>query len=78
MENLPPIIATINNKVVGFAEFEGNGHIDCFYCHHEYQGCGAGSALMKEIENRARALKIKKFLLRLVLRQNHFLKERGL
>ncbi len=30
-----PIIATVGDEVVGFAEFEPNGHIDCFYCHHD-------------------------------------------
>lgn len=28
--------------------------IDCFYCHHEWIGKGVGSALMKEILQRAR------------------------
>lgn len=76
-KNLPPIIATINNKVVGFAEFEGNGHIDCFYCHHEYQGCGAGSALMKEIENRARKLKINKIFAEVSITAKPFFEAKG-
>lgn len=49
-----PIIATVENQIVGFAEFETNGHIDCFYCHHEWIGKGVGSALMKEILQRAK------------------------
>lgn len=49
-----PIIATAGNQIVGFAEFEPNGHIDCFYCHDEWIGKGVGSALMKEILRRAR------------------------
>jgi len=49
-----PIIATVENEIVGFAEFEPNGHIDCFYCHHEWIGKGVGSALMKEILHRAK------------------------
>lgn len=49
-QKLPPIVATIDNKIVGFIELEDNGHIDCFYCHHEYQSCGVGSALMREVE----------------------------
>jgi len=51
--NLPPFVALIDNKIVGFAEFESNGHIDCFYVHHEFQGCGIGSLLMREIEKEA-------------------------
>ncbi len=49
-----PIIATVAAEIVGFAEFEPNGHIDCFYCHHEWIGKGVGSALMKEILQRAK------------------------
>jgi putative acetyltransferase len=49
-----PIISTIGDEIVGFAEFEPNGHIDCFYCHHEWIGKGVGSALMKEIFHRAK------------------------
>lgn len=48
-----PLIATVGDEIVGFAEFEPNGHIDCFYCHHEWIGKGVGSALMKEILRRA-------------------------
>lgn len=51
---LNPFVATIDGTVVGFAEFEPNGHIDCFYVHHEFQGAGVGTALMREIEIEAR------------------------
>lgn len=48
-ERTNPFVAMVNNTVVGFAEFEPNGHIDCFYCHHEWIGRGVGSALMEAI-----------------------------
>lgn len=48
-----PIVAVVCEKVVGFAEFEPDGHIDCFYCHHEWIGKGVGFALMSEIFRRA-------------------------
>jgi putative acetyltransferase len=76
-KNLPPIVATINDKVVGFAEFEDNGHIDCFYCHHEYQGCGIGSVLMKEIESRARKLKINKIFADVSITAKPFFEAKG-
>ncbi|MGQ3890777.1 GNAT family N-acetyltransferase [Legionella sp. CNM-4043-24] len=41
----------MGDQIVGFMEFESNGHIDCFYCHHQYQGKGVGKALMKYIKN---------------------------
>jgi len=45
----------VGDEIVGFAEFEPNGHIDCFYCHHEWIGKGVGSALMKEILQKAKS-----------------------
>ena len=39
----------IGEIIVGFVEFEPNGHIDCFYCHHKYIGCGVGSTLMESV-----------------------------
>lgn len=53
-ENLLPWVALINDQRVGFVEFEENGHIDCFYCHHEFQGKGVGKALMKHVKQLAR------------------------
>ncbi len=49
--NLAPLVAVIDNEIVGFAEFEDSGYIDCFYVHHEFQGQGVGSALMRAIHN---------------------------
>jgi len=49
-----PIIAVVEDEIVGFAAFESNGHIDCFFCHHDWIGKGVGSALMKEILQRAK------------------------
>jgi putative acetyltransferase len=49
-----PIIAAVDEKIVGFAEFKSNGYIDCFYIHHEWIGRGIGKALMEEIFIRAK------------------------
>lgn len=54
-----PIVALVDEKIVGFAEFEKNGYIDCFYCHHEWIGKGVGGSLMEEIFMRAKKNKIK-------------------
>jgi putative acetyltransferase len=51
LERTQPLITVIDSKIVGFAEFEPNGYIDCFFVHHDFQRCGIGSALIREIEN---------------------------
>ena len=53
-DKLPPIVAVLDDVIVGFSEFEPNGHIDCFYVHHKFQGKGVGFSLMAEIEARAK------------------------
>ncbi len=57
---VPPFVAVLNDTIVGFAEFEDSGHIDCFYCHHDYQRCGIGTALINAIEDEAKKNNIKK------------------
>ena len=76
-KKIPPIVALIDNKIVGFAELENNGHIDCFYCHHEHQGCGIGSALMREIEDRARKNKINKIFAEVSITAKPFFESKG-
>jgi len=44
------LVAEIDGMILGFAQFEDNGHIDCFYCHHEHQRQGIGSKLYEAIE----------------------------
>lgn len=43
-----PYLAILDEKLVGFAEFYED-YIDCFYVHHEYQGCGIGKMLLNHI-----------------------------
>lgn len=54
LEKIKPFVALIDDKIVGFAELEPKGHIECFYVHHEYQGFGIGSALMHSIDMEAK------------------------
>jgi putative acetyltransferase len=53
-----PFIAEEGGKIVGFAELEPNGHIDRFYCHHQWQRKGAGKLLLQTLEEEAIRLKI--------------------
>lgn len=49
-------VAVQGERVLGFAEFEGDGHIDTLYVHHEFQGCGIASRLLERIEAGAQRL----------------------
>lgn len=44
--------------ILGFGELEANGHIDCFYCHKDYQQQGIGRAIYQAIEAKARELEL--------------------
>ncbi|WP_421716420.1 GNAT family N-acetyltransferase [Arcobacter arenosus] len=57
-EKTKPYIVKNNNKIVGFFEFENNGHIDCFYVHHNYQRKGVGNIMMSKIINIAKEKKL--------------------
>ena len=72
-----PFVAVAGDEIVGFAEFEPNGHIDCFYVHHEDQGCGVGSSLMKEIFNKANALKLKRVFAEVSITAKPFFESKG-
>ena len=46
-------VAEQDGQIVGFADFEASGHINCFYVHADHQREGVGSSLLAEIENEA-------------------------
>ena len=51
-------VAEDDNKIIGFGELESNGHIDCFYVHHQHQRQGVGSEIYRAIETKARELNL--------------------
>ncbi|MBP5975783.1 GNAT family N-acetyltransferase [Brasilonema sp. CT11] len=46
-------VADEEGIIVGFGELEPNGHINCFYCHKNYQRRGVGSQIYQAIEAKA-------------------------
>ncbi len=54
------LVAEENQTIVGFANLDSSGHIDCFYTHSEHQNKGYGSKLLSAIEQSAKALGLKK------------------
>lgn len=77
LAKIQPFVATINDTVVGFAEFEPNGHIDCFYVHHEYQGKGIGSALMAYIFDEGKKQKIDRIYAEVSITAKPFFEAKG-
>ena len=49
-------VADDEGVIAGFGELETNGHIDCFYCHKNYQRRGVGSQIYQAIEVKALSL----------------------
>jgi len=76
-ETIKPLIALIDNKIVGFTELEANGHIDCFYVHHEYQRVGIGSSLMNAVYNKASDLNIKRLFAEVSITVKPFFESKG-
>jgi putative acetyltransferase len=72
-----PFVAVIDQDIVGFAEFEPNGHIDCFYCHHKWIGQGVGSALMRQIHEEAHEQKITRIFAEVSITAKPFFERQG-
>ncbi len=76
-ENMQVYIAEDLGQVVGFAELETNGHIDCFYVHHQRQRCGVGTRLMAQLELDARAQSIPRLFSEVSLTACPFFERQG-
>ena len=48
-------IAECDNRVAGFSDLEGDGHVDMLYVHPDFQRRGVARALLAHIENLARS-----------------------
>jgi len=51
MQAIQPFVAELDNQVVGYTDLQDDGLIDHFFCHHEQQGKGIGSALMRHVHS---------------------------
>lgn len=51
-------VADEQGMILGFGELEADGHIDCFYCHKDYQRCGIGRSIYQAIEFKAREINV--------------------
>ena len=70
-------VADESGKILGFGQLETDGHIDCFFCHRDYQRCGVGTRLYRAIEAKAIALKINRLFVEVSITALAFFKSRG-
>lgn len=61
MAALEPFVGEIDGVIVGYTDLQSDGLIDHFFCHHAYQGCGVGSALMSHIFKVGKACHITRY-----------------
>ena len=72
-----PFLVVEKDQILGFAELENDGHIDCFYVHPEHQKKGVGSFLLNHLENVAGKKGIKKLFAEVSLTAKTFFEGRG-
>lgn len=70
-------VAEEEGEIIGFGQLEANGHINCFYCHKDYQRCGVGIRIYREIEAKALELKIERLFVEASITARAFFKSRG-
>jgi putative acetyltransferase len=70
-------IAHIMDTIVGFGELEANGHIDCFYCHKNYQGCGVGKQIYRALETKAVELSLNRLFVEVSITAKPFFQRMG-
>jgi len=71
------LVAINRDRLLGFAEYEPTGHIDCFYVHHEHQHQGIGSALMQQVEQEFRSLNVHRSFAEVSLTARDFFESHG-
>lgn len=76
-KNIQVYIAEDQGQVVGFAELETTGHIDCFYVHHQMQRCAVGTHLMAQIELDARSKLLPRLFAEVSLTARPFFERQG-
>ncbi|MBW4616289.1 MAG: GNAT family N-acetyltransferase [Desmonostoc vinosum HA7617-LM4] len=70
-------VAEEETKIVGFGQLEANGHIDCFYCHQDFQSKGIGTKILEQIELKARFLGINKLFVEASITAKPFFENKG-
>jgi len=70
-------VADDSGVIAGFAELEVNGHIDCFYCHQNYQRQGVGKRLYAAIATKANELGVQRLFAEVSITAKPFFERMG-
>ena len=70
-------VAEEGETIAGFGQLEANGHIDCFYCHKDFQRQGIGRIILGQIDAKARNLDIKRLFTEASITAKAFFESQG-
>ena len=70
-------VADHNGQIVGFAEFEPDGHIDFFFTHKDFQGQRVGTQLLDTIVTQAIQLQLSRLFVEVSITARPFFEHRG-
>jgi N-acetylglutamate synthase-like GNAT family acetyltransferase len=62
---------------IGFIELDPDGHIDCLYCHKDYQRMGVATQLYAALENHARRCGLTRLYVEASITARPFFESRG-
>jgi len=77
LETKQTFVACLYREIVGFAEFETDGHIDALYTHYDHQREGIASRLMERIELEAQRLEIVRLYTEASITVRRFFEKKG-
>lgn len=66
-----------NNELLGFANLEQDGHVDCVYVHKDHQGKGIASRLLESLEQVAKSSGTSKLSTEASITARPFFEKRG-
>ena len=70
-------VAVANSLIIGFGDMTEKGYLDRLYVHADYQRCGAASAILSTLEDRARHLQLASITTDASITAKPFFEKRG-
>jgi GNAT superfamily N-acetyltransferase len=71
------VVAVEGEQIIGFANLESDGHLDCLYAHAQHQRQGVGTALLAALEGKARELGVTRLFTEASITARPFFHRRG-